>query len=100
MCALINATFSAFFSLLQVILWWERPDNDNSFTLKDDSLSVLHSQTQPMSLYSMLKRSIISLSLQWEFHSKRDNENWVVWSSQGVVVAHLQIYKHNTSRGS
>ena len=42
MRALLNATFSAFF-LLQVILWWERY-NDNSFTVKDDSLAALYNQ--------------------------------------------------------
>ena len=50
MCALIIATFSAFFPL-KVILWWEKY-KDSSSTLKNDSLSELYSPTQSMSLYS------------------------------------------------
>ena len=43
-CALIIATFSAYFPL-KVILWWEKY-KDSSSTLKEDSLSELYSPTQ------------------------------------------------------
>ena len=60
-CALIIATFSAFFPL-KVILWWEKY-KDSSSTLKDNSLSELCSPTQSMPLYSRFSRSIRSLSI-------------------------------------
>ena len=61
MCALIIATFSAFFPL-KVILWWEKY-KDSSSTLKDESLSELYSPAQSMSLYCRFSRSIQSLSV-------------------------------------
>ena len=67
MCALIIATFSAFFPL-KVILWWEKYE-DSSSTLKDDSFSVLHCPTQSVSLYSQFSCSIRSLSVSYFFFS-------------------------------
>ena len=69
MCALIIATFSAFFPL-KVILWWEKY-KDSSSTLKDDSLSELYSPVQSMSLYYRFSRSIRSLSVSSFFFTLR-----------------------------
>ena len=70
MCALIVATFSAFFPL-KVILRWEKYE-DSSSTLKDDSLSEFYSTTQSMSSYSRFSRSIRSLLVSSFFFSLRN----------------------------
>ena len=69
MCALIIATFSAFFPL-KVILWWEKY-KDSSSTLKDDSLSELYSPAQSMSLRCRFSRTIRSVSVSSFFFSLR-----------------------------
>ena len=60
MRALIYATFSAFF-LLQMLLWWERY-NDNLLTLKDDSLSLNACCTVQPSQCHYISRSNVTFS--------------------------------------
>ena len=91
MCALIIATFSAFFPL-KVILWWEKYKESLS-TLKDDSLSELYSPTKSMSLYSGFSHSICSLSVSSFFFSLRI---FITYHAINCFV-HRPSYVSNTS---